>query len=156
MPQFQLQPWHHSSECTRSDLPLASLAFLKCCWSGMKALGKIDQYYWIFTVYFYNWCGRILEKLFFKWNNHGLRVSRLRIKIFQFLRLTAEIYGCFTAFNPIKTLRFAFVGKNFIWREQLRTPKYCTQSKRNLEKGGISILTKEKACLIRKGLTMEL
>ena len=86
----------------------------------------------------------------------GKRFSRLRIKIFQFLRLTAEIYGCFTAFNPIKTLRFAFVGKNFIWREQLRTPKYCTQSKRNLEKGGISILTKEKACLIRKGLTMEL
>ena len=100
------------------------------------------------------------------WKNFGeavflmkqsrLRVSRLRVKIFQFLRLTAEIYGCFTAFNPIKTLRFAFVGKNFIWREQLRTPKYCTQSKRNLEKGGISILTKEKACLIRKGLTMEL
>ena len=86
----------------------------------------------------------------------GKRFSRLRIKIFQFLRLRAEIYGCFTAFNPIKTLRFAFVGKNFIWREQLRTPKYCTQSKRNLEKGGISILTKEKACLIRKGLTMEL
>ena len=86
----------------------------------------------------------------------GKRFSRLRIQIFQFLRLTAEIYGCFTAFNPIKTLRFAFVGKNFIWREQLRTPKYCTQSKGNLEKGGISILTKEKACLIRKGLTMEL
>ena len=43
----------------------------------------------------------------------------------------------------------------FNWREQLRTPKYA-QSKRNLEKGWISILSKEKACLIRKGLTMEL
>ena len=41
----------------------------------------------------------------------GKLFSRLRIKIFQFLRPTAEIYGCFMAFNPIKTLRFAFVGK---------------------------------------------
>ena len=38
------------------------------------------------------------------------------------------------AVNPTKTLRFAFVGKKFLWREQLRTPKYCAQSKRNLEK----------------------
>ena len=33
------------------------------------------------------------------------------IKIFQLLRLTAEIYGCFTVVSPIQTLRFAFVGK---------------------------------------------
>ena len=37
------------------------------------------------------------------------------------------------AVNPNKTLRFAFV-EQFLWHEQLGTPKYCAQGKRNLEK----------------------
>ena len=39
------------TKCSRSDLLLASLPFLKCCWSGMTALGKIDQCYWNCTIW---------------------------------------------------------------------------------------------------------
>ena len=65
----------------------------------------------------------------------GKRFSRLRIKIFQFLRLTAEIYGCFTAFNPIKTLRFAW-GKILFSANSCERQSTVSRVKEIWKKGG--------------------
>ena len=56
----------------------------------------------------------------------------------------------FEGLNGVMAIGF---GKRF---SRLRICERQSTVRRVLEKGGISILTKEKACLIRKGLTMEL
>ena len=72
------------------------------------------------------------------------------IKIFQLLRLTAEIYGCFTVVSPIQTLRFAFVGKILFGANSCERQSTVRRVKEIWKKAGFQYYQKKRLVLLER------